>query len=65
MNGLFKKHHKIQIAGLKSKPQWNGIEGTIIDDYNFKKERWPILIDEPINKYVLIKSINLKPIQLN
>ena len=54
---------KVKLKGLKSKPQWNGMNGTIVDHYNFKKERYVIQIDKPINRRVLIKTCNLQLVE--
>eukprot|EP01083_Nonionella_stella_P068307 181273_1 len=58
-NCLFEKNKKVELKGLKSKPQWNGLTGMIEDDYNFHKERWLIRIGAPVNQCALIKTCNL------
>lgn len=60
-NDVFEKNKNVIIKGLKSKSNWNGLKGQIIDDYDFKKERWPIHIAS-INKSALIKTINISSI---
>eukprot|EP01084_Bolivina_argentea_P291654 501276_1 len=57
----FRKGRTVQLINLKKK-EWNGLRGTIVAEYEFKAERWPIHIQKPINKKVLIKAINLKQI---
>ncbi len=56
---LFQKNMKVKLKGLQSKPNWNGISGIIADKYNFKKERWLVKIDKPVNRTVLIKTSEL------
>eukprot|EP01084_Bolivina_argentea_P176543 305480_1 len=55
----FQKNMKVKIQGLKSKPHWNGINGVIVEEYNFKRERWCVKIDKPVNQCALIKTCNL------
>eukprot|EP01084_Bolivina_argentea_P291653 501275_1 len=52
----FGKKKLIVLKKLKNKIMWNGVKGQIINEYDFKKERWPICIE---NKTVLIKTVNL------
>eukprot|EP01084_Bolivina_argentea_P280310 479351_1 len=59
-DNLFGKNKAVKLKGLKSKPQWNGMIGKIMDEYNFFKQRWVIKIHKPVNKNVLIKTCNLE-----
>lgn len=52
---------KVKISGLKNSKILNGQNGIIIDEYNFKKERWPVKVIKTSKQY-LIKSKNLRVI---
>eukprot|EP01083_Nonionella_stella_P174563 605534_1 len=54
----FGKNKAVVLKRL-SRTNWNGVIAKVLDEYDFKKERWPIYVAYPINQGAFIKTKNM------
>ena len=56
----FRKHDKVILKGLRSKPHWNNIVAKIIGPFSESRKRWPVqLVYDNEKHQALIKTNNL------
>ena len=55
---IIQKDKKVSIKNLKKQKQLNGMEGIVIDEYHFDKQRWPVQISQT-KKKILVQPENM------